>query len=299
MGSICVTVPATSANLGAGFDAAGLALGLYNRVEFSPAEQLEIAASDGTPVPTGPENLVYQAVCFLYEKAGEKPPLLHIVQTNPIPMARGLGSSSACIVAGLLGANRLLGDPFDRMQLLDFATEMEGHPDNVAPALLGGFVRCLCEDGKVYAVQKPLDTDLCFAAVIPDQPLLTEKARGVLPGSVSHKDAVFNLSRAALLDEAFCGGRHELLALVTQDRLHQPYRMQLIPGGETVLQTARKLGAKAAYLSGAGSTLLAVMEQADADRICAGLEAALAADPLCSKFRCVRLAGDSRGAQVE
>ena len=298
METIRVRVPATSANVGSGFDAAGLALGLYNTAEFSPAEALSIETADGTPVPTGPDNLIYRSFAYLFEQAGCPVPPVHIVQTNPIPMARGLGSSSACIAAGLLGANRMLGDQYDKNQLLNFATRLEGHPDNVAPALLGGFVRCICDGDEVYAVRTPLDENLRFAAVIPDYPLLTADARAVLPAQVPYQDAVFNLSRAALLQDALCGGHPELLPLVTQDRLHQPYRLARMPGSDTVFAAAKQLGALAVYLSGAGSTILVVMHKDKADAICAGLAHALEKDPACRAFVCKRLPGDDAGAQV-
>ena len=296
---IRVAVPATSANVGAGFDAVGLAVGLYNTVEFSEAETLSITAADGTEVPHGEDNLVYVSARYLFDKAGAPVPGMRIVQTNPIPMARGLGSSSACIIAGLLGANRMLGEPFGRAELLEFATEIEGHPDNVAPALLGGLVCSAREGGKVYAVRHDLDESLAFAAVIPDYQLLTSAARAALPASVAHADAVYNLSRAALLSEAFCGGRHELLPIVTQDRLHQQYRMRLMPGAQEVFAAARQLGALAVYVSGAGSTMMAVTEQAEAYTFCKRLKAWLAASDTCRTFSLRRLAADNRGAAVE
>lgn len=299
MDKICVSVPATSANVGAGFDAVGLALGLYNTVAFFPAEGLEIFTADGSEVPGDESNLVYAAVRYLCDKAEVPVPGLRIVQTNPIPMARGLGSSSACIIAGLLGANRMLGEPFGRAELLEFATEMEGHPDNVAPALLGGFVSSVRAGGKVYAVKHDLDDSLAFAAIIPDYPLLTSAARAALPQMVSHADAVFNLSRTALLGEAFCNGRHDLLPIVTQDALHQSYRMQLMPGADEVFENAHRLGARAVYVSGAGSTMMAVVEQADAYSFCTGMKAAMAKSDTCRGFALKRLSVDNYGARVE
>ena len=148
-------------------------------------------------------------------------PPLKLVQTNAIPMARGLGSSSACIIAGLLGANRMLGDVLNTQELLTLATSIEGHPDNVAPALLGGLTSSVFEDGVVYSVKRDVDESLCFAAIVPDYKLLTEAARAALPKEVTHKDAVYNLSRAALIPAAFCEGRHDLLAIATEDKLHQ------------------------------------------------------------------------------
>ena len=221
---IKVSVPATSANIGSGFDALGLAVTLYNTVTFEESEVLDISSADGTRIPRGESNLVYRSAKGLFEKVGKQIPPLKITQTNPIPMARGLGSSSACIIAGLLGANRMLGDVLNTQELLTLATSIEGHPDNVAPALLGGLTSSVFEDGKVYSVKRNVDETLCFAAIVPDYKLLTEAARAALPKEVSHKDAVYNLSRAALVPAAFCEGRHDLLAIATEDKLHAlPY----------------------------------------------------------------------------
>ena len=206
---IKVSVPATSANVGSGFDALGLAVTLYNTVTFEESDHLEISSADGTRIPRNESNLVYRSAKGLFDKVGKTIPPLKIVQTNPIPMARGLGSSSACIIAGLLGANRMLGDVLNTQELLTLATSIEGHPDNVAPALLGGLTSSVYEDGVVYSVKRDVDQTLCFAAIVPDYKLLTEAARAALPKEIAHKDAVYNLSRAALVPAAFCEGRHD------------------------------------------------------------------------------------------
>ena len=177
---IKVSVPATSANVGSGFDALGLAVTLYNTVTFEESDKLDISAADGTRIPRNESNLVYRSAKGLFDKVGKKIPPLKIVQTNPIPMARGLGSSSACIIAGLLGANRMLGDVLNTQELLTLATAIEGHPDNVAPALLGGLTSSVFEDGVVYSVKRDVDQSLCFAAIVPDYKLLTEAARAAL-----------------------------------------------------------------------------------------------------------------------
>ena len=199
MKQIKVSVPATSANVGSGFDAVGLAVTLYNTATFEESDKLDISAADGTRIPRGESNLIYRSAKSLFDRVGKRMPPLRIVQTNPIPMARGLGSSSACIIAGLLGANRMLGDVLDTQELLTLATAIEGHPDNVAPALLGGLTTSVFEGGQVYSVKREVDPSLCFAAVVPDYKLLTEAARAALPGQIPHRDAVYNLSRAALL----------------------------------------------------------------------------------------------------
>ena len=183
---IRVRVPATSANVGAGFDALGLAVGMYNTVEFSPCDRLEISTSDGTRVPTGSSNLVYRAAKAVYDQVDRPFTGLRMVQTNVIPMARGLGSSSACIVAGILGANALLGGPLTRRQMLTLATAIEGHPDNVAPAMLGGFVTSAFDEGQVYSVKKDIREDLVFGAFVPNFKLLTEQARQAVRDLVDH-----------------------------------------------------------------------------------------------------------------
>ena len=292
---IKVSVPATSANIGSGFDALGLAVTLYNTVTFEESKVLDISSADGTRIPRGESNLVYRSAKGLFEKVGKQIPPLKITQTNPIPMARGLGSSSACIIAGLLGANRMLGDVLNTQELLTLATSIEGHPDNVAPALLGGLTSSVFEEGKVYSVKRNVDETLCFAAIVPDYKLLTEAARAAL-------DAAYNLSRAALVPAAFCEGRHDLLAIATEDKLHQPYRMPLMPGSKEVFDMARLCGAKAVYVSGAGSTVMAVAEKAEAEKFYSKLEKGLELlEGLdgCEAFTLLRLDADNTGATVE
>ncbi len=296
---IKVSVPATSANVGAGFDAIGLAVTLYNTVEFSASDVLDISSSDGTEVPTGEDNLIYHSAALLFEKCGVAVPGMKIVQTNPIPMARGLGSSSACIIAGLLGANEMLGGRFSKEELLTVANEIEGHPDNVAPALLGGLSASAVEQGKVYSVQKPVNDTLKFAAFIPNYPLLTSAARGALPASVTHKQAIYNLSRAALLSAAFCDGRHDLIPVATQDSLHQQYRLPLMPGAEEIMELAKECGALSCYVSGAGSTMMAVVEAAEADAFYKKVAQALGENEALAAFTMLPLSADNVGATVE
>ena len=217
---IQVSVPATSANVGAGFDSLGLAVSLHNVFTFEEAEGIQISSVDGTHVPAGSNNLVYRSARVVYDQLGIPLRGLRITQRNDIPMARGLGSSSACIVAGILGANALLGGRLTKRQMLTLATAIEGHPDNVAPAMLGGFVTSVIDEGQVYSVKKDIDPELAFAAFVPDFRLLTAKARAALPQMVSHKDAVYNLSRAALATAAFCDGDYALLGVATKDVLH-------------------------------------------------------------------------------
>ena len=267
---VTVTVPATSANVGAGFDALGLALSMHNVFTFEQADRIHITSVDDTHVPGGPNNLVYRSARAVYDQLGVPLKGLRITQRNDIPMARGLGSSSACIVAGLLGANALLGRPLTQRQMLTLATAIEGHPDNVAPAMLGGFVSSVYDEG----------------------------LRAALPEMVSHKDAVYNLSRAALATAAFCDGDYGLLGVATKDALHQRYRLPLIEGGEEVFELAQDLCAQAVYISGAGPTIIAVVHKED-DDFFERARQALPQNEKLRHFTLYRLLADNTGATVQ
>lgn len=256
-----ITVPASSANLGAGFDALGLALTLYNRVWMEEADGCHIESLDSVPIPTGESNMIYHTAKLLYERCGRPFHGLHIRQENNIPLTRGLGSSSACLVAGLLGANTLMGSPLSRADISDLAAELEGHPDNTAPALLGGLVTSVMEGERVHTVSVPVAERFRFAVFIPNFELKTEVARAALPTQVSREDAVYNLSRTALMTASLCTGNLDNLRVAVQDRLHQPYRFPLIPGVETVFYTAYSLGAYAVCISGAGPSVLAIIDK--------------------------------------
>ena len=294
---IQVSVPATSANVGAGFDSLGLAVSLHNVFTFEEAEGIQISSLDGTHVPAGSNNLVYRSARVVYDQLGIPLRGLRITQRNDIPMARGLGSSSACIVAGILGANALLGGRLTKRQMLTLATAIEGHPDNVAPAMLGGFVTSVIDEGQVYSVKKDIDPELAFAAFVPDFRLLTAKARAALPQMVSHKDAVYNLSRAALATAAFCDGDYALLGVATKDVLHQQYRLPLIQGGDEIFELALDLGAMAAYISGAGPTIMAVVHRDD-QVFFERAAAALQQSETLRRFTVRRLLADNAGAVV-
>lgn len=258
-----VTIPATSANIGSGFDALGLAVGMYNIVEMEPCDAVRIESLDNAPIPLDEHNLVYKTVKYLHDICGKPLAGLHVRQRSAIPQARGLGSSSACIVAGLLGGNELLGRPLTPDEIVNMAANMEGHPDNSTPAILGGQVTAAMENGRVYYCRQAVGNDLRFAAIIPDFELKTSVARTALPKEVPHKDAVYNLSRAALMAASLAAGRYENLRVACNDRLHQPYRLSLIPGATQVLDSCLEFGAYGAYISGAGSTLMAIVPATD------------------------------------
>lgn len=263
MSKVVIHAPASSANLGSGFDTMGIALSMFNTVELEEADRLCVTDLDGAGVPADGRNLVWRTVKQVYDECGRPLPGLSIAQRSPIPQARGLGSSSACIAAGVAGAAKLLGGLLSQQDVLEIACRMEGHPDNVAPALLGGFVTSVMEGGRVFTLKKELPDTLRFAAFVPDFPLLTSKARAALPAQVPHKDAVYNVSRAAMMATAFCIGRYDLLGVGAGDKLHQPYRIGLIPGGQMMLDRLPELGAKAVFISGAGPTILAITDTQD------------------------------------
>lgn len=260
---IRVTVPATSANLGSGFDSLGIALKLYNHVDMEQADGVDISTCDGTEIPCDETNLIYTSAKFLYELCGHKFTGLKLVQENNIPMTRGLGSSSACIVAGLVGANALLGNPLPKDDIVNLAARLEGHPDNSTPAILGGLAASVFDGNRVYSVKVPISGRLKFAAFIPEFELKTEVARAALPASVPHKDAVYNLSRAALMTASLFSGRLDNLKIAAEDKLHQPYRLNLINGASSIMDMSLELGAYASFISGAGPTIMAMINVTD------------------------------------
>lgn len=256
---IRIQVPATSANLGSGFDALGIALTMYNQVWMEESDSLDISCRDDAPVPKDETNLIFWAARRMYELCGRKLPGMKIVQLNNIPMARGLGSSSACIVAGILGANRLLGSPLGRQDLINLAAEIEGHPDNTTPAIEGGLAASAIEAGRVYSVSVPVSEKIRFALFIPPFELKTEMARSVLPQQYSRSDAVYNLSRSALMAASLFSGRLENLRVAVQDRIHQPYRSGLIAHLDDVFRLSYELGSLGTYVSGAGPTIISMI----------------------------------------
>lgn len=259
-----IKVPATSANIGSGFDALGIALTMYNEIEIEESDVLDIVSLDDIQVPTNTDNLIFQSACRLYRECGKPEPKgMKIRQTNVVPMARGLGSSSTCVAAGLLGANELLGNPVSRDELVNIASSIEGHPDNTTPALLGGLTAAAVEKGRVYAVTLHVANKFRFAAFIPNFELKTSVARGVLPESVSRQDAVYNLSRSALMAGSLATGNTENLHIAVQDKLHQPYRLGLIPGASEVFDLSYEHGSLATYISGAGPTIMAIIKRHD------------------------------------
>jgi homoserine kinase len=254
-----VRVPATTANLGPGFDCLGLALDLWNKATFSiEGEGLRLyCAGEGQGIPTDERNLVFQAMRFFCDWRGLTFPRgLTIHCENHIPIGSGLGSSAAASILGILGAAALLDGPLNQEEALSLAAKMEGHADNAAAALLGGLAIVSTGKGDWLARKVEIPA-LQVALVLPEVHLPTHTARAALPTEVTMKDATFNLGRAMLVVEALRGGDLDLLHQVIDDRLHLPYRLPLIPGGQRALEAAYAAGASAVTISGAGPSLIA------------------------------------------
>lgn len=256
MEKVTVRVPATTANLAAGFDVLGCALGLYNKLSFTPAEKLSFS---GCPEEFWNEdNLAYVAFAAVWKHLGKGVPPVHIHVEAEVPVCRGLGSSAAMIAGGAMAANIMAGSPFSREKLLEITTVIEGHPDNLAPALLGGLTASMMDGEKVYSVSYQPHAQLRFVALSPNFHLSTHEARSVLPKAVPYADAVRNGGYLAVLLRALEQGDEELIAAALRDHLHQPYRRKLIHEYDAVEKLAHKNGCRAVCVSGAGPTLLCI-----------------------------------------
>ena len=295
---ISVRVPATSANLGPGYDAVGLALSLGMKIGLDRARQPEIEVS-GTGedlVPRGPEHPAYRAARFVAEVVGEPDAHFRLVQENDIPPTRGLGGSAAALVGGAVAANELFGGQIAAPDLLNIVCELDGHPDNAAPALLGGLVIGTLTPTGISAVRLE-PKDLAAAVAVPDFAVSTTAARRALPENVPHRDAVFNVGRSGLLLGALATGEYELLRVAMQDKLHQPYRAHLVPGLEDVIEAALAQGAYGACLSGSGPTVLAFTSRELAPAVAAAMKKTFEAGG--TEARSWALDVDLMGARVE
>lgn len=275
-----IKVPASTANLGSGFDALGMALSLPLECWFSLADELEFAirGQGEDTIPETSQNLVWQTAEALHRHiTGQPMPAGRLTIKSRIPLARGLGSSAAAIVAGLVLANTFLRPRLSREEILDWATRLEGHPDNVAAALYGGFVLAWEQDGRIRVRNYPAPELRCLL-VVPDYPVSTEAARQVLPQTVPLADAVFNAQRLALWIDALNRRDWSLLHEAGRDRLHQPYREPLVPGMRALIDTALGHGASFAGLSGSGPTMLALVDPERVAEVGTALEKAAKRD---------------------
>ena len=260
-----VRVPASTANLGSGFDTLGMALTLYNEIELTDeGEGVQLLVEgEGSAVleKAGTRNLALRAIQATLEEFGIRPVGLRVRQINRIPLRRGLGSSAAACLGGIAAAARMTGVELSTDEILARALPFEGHPDNITPALLGGLTVSAIVEGRVVAARVRVPKRLKALAVIPTLEIATKRAREALPQQVPHQDAVFNVNRVALLLAGLMTDRLDLLAAGTEDRLHQPYRAALLPGMEAIIDEGRRAGALAVFLSGAGSSLLALVTE--------------------------------------
>ncbi len=264
-----VKVPATSANMGPGFDCMGIALDIYNTVaaeEIPEGIVIENHGRDADLIGKDNSNLIYKAMETVFGKVGYTPTGLKITSYNEIPVARGLGSSAASTAAGLMLANAMTGETLSLEEIIRLGTALEGHPDNIVPALIGGMTLSYSQDtSSVGYIKLDFPENLRMLVMVPDFMLSTTKARMVLPQQVELGNAVFNISRAALMVAALTAGKLEHLKYAVQDRLHQPSREKLIPGMQEVFEQAYDAGARGVFLSGAGSTIVAMVDADNSD----------------------------------
>jgi homoserine kinase len=264
-----ITVPATTANIGPGFDAMGLALNLFLSVDvraLDSDEQRVVWADPKMEPLSDDKNLILISMTTTLRKFNmENQGFELIMRDCQIPVSRGLGSSASAIVAGIIAANELAGRQMTQKDIIDWATELEGHPDNVVPAILGGMSVSFQADGDVFTTQIPVPSQLGFAVMIPDFELSTKMAREALPDSYSKADCIHNLSRAAYLVGSFNNGSLSGLREALNDKVHQPYRIGLIQDGQHILDKTKELGAAGEFISGAGPTLIALYDKSNKD----------------------------------
>ncbi|MEH1797120.1 homoserine kinase [Nostoc sp.] len=297
--TITVTVPATTANLGPGFDCIGAALKLYNEFKFTRLEEggltIHVTGTEAERVQTDENNLLYQAFVKFYQHIEQTPPTVKIEIKLGVPLARGLGSSATAIVGGLVAANQLEGTPMSQSQVMELAIAMEGHPDNVVPALLGG-CRLAATSGAGWEIcDVPWHKDVVPVLAIPDFELSTSKARGVLPTEVSRADAIFNTAHLGLLLRGLETGNGQWLKTALQDKLHQPYRKALIPGYDALNIAAVSAGAYGMVISGAGPTLLALADKLHSEAVETAMLAAWQEEGITAEVRSLSL--DTQGAK--
>ena len=262
MGLVRVQIPSSTTNLGPGFDALGVALNLYNRVELDELPwglSIHVEGEGQDEIPRDESNISVEAVKRVYHKSGKSLPGLWMKQRNHIPLARGLGSSSAALVGGLVGANLMLGNPLSLDELVQIAVEMEGHPDNVVPALAGGFcISAIGDDGRTIFTLAPVVNHYRWVIIVPAFEVSTRDARRRLPKKIPLSDGTFNVQRVGMLLAAFAYGRDDLFREAMQDKLHQPYRKDLMGPLDEVFSAGYEAGALGVCISGAGPCVLAV-----------------------------------------
>ncbi|ETA79391.1 homoserine kinase [Youngiibacter fragilis] len=294
-----VIVPATTANLGPGFDTMGLALDMYTEVIMEAGGEGIRIISEGEgseELSNSEDNLIYKCAKKLFDSVEYEPKGLSVRIINGIPLSRGLGSSASAIIAGLLAAREISAANISDYELLKMATEVEGHPDNVAPALFGGFVLSRMEGKEIIYRKVDVDDKLLAVVAIPEFELPTEKSRAILPRTVSREDAIFNIGNASLLVYSLLMKDYSLLRKAMNDRLHEPYRIPLVPGLEEVKRKALGAGAFSAALSGAGPTVIAFADEHSSESVRSAMEEGFRSAGIDSDVRILNL--QNKGAIV-
>ncbi|QLE57284.1 homoserine kinase [Nostoc sp. TCL26-01] len=296
--SVTVKVPATTANLGPGFDCIGAALTIHNQFKFTRLDVgrliIQVTGAEAARVQTDESNLLYQAFVKLYQYIDQPVPPVKIEIELGVPLARGLGSSATAIVGGLVAANQLASEPLSQVQVMELAIALEGHPDNVVPALLGGCRLAATSETGWEICDVPWHSHIVPVVAIPDFELSTSEARRVLPTAYSRADAIFNTAHLGLLLRGLETGKGEWLRAALQDKIHQPYRQSLIPGYEAVNAAAIASGAYGMVISGAGPTLLALADESHAPDVATAMSTAWQDSGINAVVRSLSL--DTQGA---
>lgn len=294
-----VKVPATSANLGPGFDCMGIALNLYNETTFEPTNsefEIEILDESSAFVPKDSKNLIYRAMDMVYKAKGEKLYGIKVTTNSSIPLTRGLGSSSSAIIAGLVGANHILSNPFTNEELLYMAYKIEGHPDNVTPALVGGFSVSYPSKGKITYLKTEICDDIKFVAFIPDFYFQTKKSRSIIPNFVSLKNTAYNIARASMLSMSFATGDFSKLDTCLRDKIHQNVRFNHIKSGEYIIRNAKRCGAYGGYISGAGPTIMTIVPKENYESFLESMNKLI--NESLTKWRLVSFMPDNDGTKI-
>jgi len=299
MKKVRVKIPASTTNLGPGFDCLGLALKLYNIIEIEEIRKdkvgIEIEGEGKNDIPQNEKNIIFPAIKRVFDKAGKKISRIKIRQINNIPPGKGLGSSAATRIGGIVCASNFLGMNLSREEILKLAASLEGHPDNAAASLLGGLVIVIPQKENFRWIKIDLPLELKVIIALPEIRIPTQKAREILPQNFSLEDIVFNLSRMGTLIYSLVKGEWEYLMLATEDKLHQKYRETLLPGMREAIESALKSGAKGAFLSGAGSGIVALAENKE-EKIGKSMQKAFLKRGITSKIMTLRI--DREGLKI-
>lgn len=298
MSKVKVRIPATTANMGPGFDTLGMALKLYNEIEVEEINGETEIYNNGVIIEEDfKNNLIYKTIIKTMDKQGYSCKGLKInVSKCDIPMSRGLGSSSSCIVGGIEAANSIMGIKMPKEDVISLATEIEGHPDNVVPAALGGMVISLKIGDRINYSKVKLPSQLRFLAMIPEFEVSTALSRRVLPESYSREDCIFNVSRAAMLVSALNNNELTKLRFCFEDKIHQPYRKKLIRNLDIIFKKSKELKSLGEFISGSGSTLMAVISNENADEFVCSMKKFL--DELEDKWKIILLEPDLDGVKI-